>query len=100
MQEALGIIETRGFATAMEAADAAVKAANVKLGDWLRVGGGKVNVIIRGDVAAVKAAVDAGVSSASQIGEVVGQTVIPRPSDKLAPIFPIEITGSTTKRQK
>jgi ethanolamine utilization protein EutM len=90
MQQALGIIETLGFATAIEAADAAVKAANVKLGEWLRVGGGKVNIIIRGDVAAVKAAVDAGVASASQVGQVQGQTVIPRPSDKLLPKFPIE----------
>ncbi len=89
MQEALGVIETLGFATAMEAADAAVKAANVKLGDWLRVGGGKVNVIIRGDVAAVKSAVEASVAAASQIGQVQGQTVIPRPSDKLVPTFPI-----------
>ncbi|MBN2029283.1 BMC domain-containing protein [bacterium] len=89
MQEALGVIETLGFATAMEAADAAVKAANVKLGDWLRVGGGKVNVIIRGDVAAVKSAVEASVAAASQIGQVQGQTVIPRPSDKLVPAFPI-----------
>lgn len=95
MQDALGVIETRGFATAMEAADAAVKAANVKLADWLRVGGGKVNIIIRGDVAAVKAAVEAGVAAASQIGEVQGQTVIPRPSDKLVPTFPIEITETT-----
>lgn len=90
MQQALGIIETLGFATAIEAADAAVKAANVQLGEWLRVGGGKVNIIIRGDVAAVKAAVDAGVASASQVGQVQGQTVIPRPSDKLLPKFPIE----------
>lgn len=90
MQQALGIIETLGFATAIEAADASVKAANVQLGEWLRVGGGKVNIIIRGDVAAVKAAVDAGVASASQVGQVQGQTVIPRPSDKLIPKFPIE----------
>ena len=89
MQEALGVIETLGFATAMEAADAAVKAANVKLGDWLKVGGGKVNVIIRGDVAAVKSAVEASVAAASQVGQVQGQTVIPRPSDKLVPTFPI-----------
>ena len=90
MQQALGVIETLGFATAIEAADAAVKAANVQLGEWLKVGGGKVNIIIRGDVAAVKAAVDAGVASASQVGQVQGHTVIPRPSDKLLPKFPIE----------
>ena len=90
MQKALGVIETIGFATAMEAADAAVKAANVTIGEWLSVGGGRVNVILRGDVAAVKAAIDAGVSAASQIGQIVGQTVIPRPADKLVPTFPID----------
>jgi microcompartment protein CcmL/EutN len=95
MQEALGIIETLGFTTAMEAADASVKAANVKLGEWLRVGGGKVNIILRGDVAAVKASVDAGVASASQIGEVQGHTIIPRPSPKLSPKFPIEAKKKT-----
>lgn len=97
MQDALGIIETMGFATAMQAADAAVKAANIQLGEWLKVGSGKVNVIIRGDVAAVKAAVDAGVAAASRIGEVQGQTVIPRPSDKLVPTFPIEVKKAAKK---
>lgn len=87
MQKALGVIETRGLATAIEAADAAVKAANVKLGDYLVAGGGKVNIIVRGDVAAVKASVEAGVASASRIGKVLGQTVIPRPSDKLLPVY-------------
>jgi len=90
MQEALGVIETLGFATAMEAADAAVKAANITLGDWLKVGGGKVNVLIRGDVAAVKAAVESGVAAASQVGQVLGQVIIPRPADKLVPTFPID----------
>lgn len=90
MQLALGVIETRGLATAIEAADAAVKAANVTIGDYLKVGGGKVNILIRGDVAAVKSAVEAGVASASQIGEVQGQTVIPRPADKLVPVFPLD----------
>ncbi len=90
MQTALGIIETRGLATAIEAADAAVKAANVTIGEYVTVGGGKVNIIIRGDVAAVKSAIEAGVASASQIGEVQGQTVLPRPSEKLTPTFPIE----------
>ena len=91
MQEALGIIETLGFATAMEAADAAVKAANVRLAEYVKVGGGKVNIIMRGDVAAVKAAIEAGVAAASQIGQVQGQTVIPRPAEKLTPAFPIDI---------
>ena len=90
MQKALGVIETRGLATAIEAADAAVKSANVVVEDYLRVGGGKVNILLRGDVAAVKSAVEAGVASASQIGEVQGHTVIPRPSDKLIPTFPLQ----------
>jgi ethanolamine utilization protein EutM len=89
MEQSLGIIETLGFATAMEAADAAVKSANVKVGEWVTVGGGKVNVILRGDIAAVKAAVEAGVVAASQIGKVEGQVIIPRPSDALSPMFPI-----------
>lgn len=91
MEQSLGIIETLGFATAMEAADAAVKSANVKVGDWVTVGGGKVNVILRGDIAAVKAAVEAGVAAASQVGKVEGQAIIPRPSEKLTPLFPIKV---------
>ena len=90
MQAALGVIECRGLATAIEAADAAVKAANVTIGDYLLSGGGKVNILIRGDVAAVKSAVESGVASASKIGEVQAQTVIPRPSEKLIPVFPLE----------
>jgi ethanolamine utilization protein EutM len=90
MQEALGLIETLGFATAVQAADAAVKSANVKLCDLAKIGGGRMNVIMRGDVAAVKASVEAGVAAASAVGKVLGQTVIPRPSDKLSPVFPIE----------
>jgi len=90
MQEALGLIETLGYATAVQAADSAVKSANVKLCDLAKIGGGRMNVIVRGDVAAVKAAVEAGVAAASAVGKVLGQTVIPRPSDKLGPVFPIE----------
>ncbi|NOX64395.1 MAG: BMC domain-containing protein [Chlorobi bacterium] len=90
MYDALGVIETLGFTPAMQAADAAVKSANVTLGKWLKVGGGKVNVIIRGDVAAVKAAVDAGVQAASRIGNVEAQVIIPRPADKLSKKMPIE----------
>lgn len=89
MYDALGIIETLGFTPAMQAADAAVKAANVSLGKWLKVGGGKVNIIIRGDVAAVKAAVEAGVSAAEKVGKVEAQVVIPRPAPKLAEKMPI-----------
>ncbi len=79
MQEALGVIETLGFTTAMEAADASVKAANVNFGEWLKVGGGKVNVIFRGDIAAVKAAVEAGTEAAARVGEVVSSQVIASP---------------------
>jgi len=90
MQEALGIIETKGFATAVEAADAALKAANVRVAEYQKAGGGRVDIILRGDVAAVKAAVEAAVASASQIGKVEGQTVIPRPADKISPVFNLE----------
>ena len=90
MIDALGIIETIGFTAAMQAADAAVKSANVKLGQWIKVGGGRVSIVIRGDVAAVKAAVEAGVQAAGRIGSVECEIVIPRPSDKLIPKFPID----------
>ena len=96
MQDALGVIETLGLATAIEAADAAVKAANVQLGDYLIAGGGKASIIFRGDVAAVKASVEAGVASASKIGQVIAQTVIPRPSQKLNTVFK-EIQPKTKK---
>jgi microcompartment protein CcmL/EutN len=90
MVEALGIIETAGITPAMQAADSAVKSANVTLGKWIKIGGGRVAVIVRGDVAAVKAAVDAGVLAAKRVGVVESFTVIPRPSEKLLPKFPIE----------
>jgi len=93
MQEALGIIETLGLATAIQAADTAVKAANVRLGDWVLSGGGHVNIVVRGDVAAVKAAVEAAVAASSQIGEVRGQTVIPRPSESLPPPSRLRLPG-------
>lgn len=89
MYNALGIIETLGFTPAMQAADAAVKSANVKLGHWLKVGGGRVNIIIRGDVAAVKAAIEAGIVAAEKIGSVEAHVVIPRPAEKLSKKMPI-----------
>ena len=98
MYDALGIIETLGFTAAMQAADAAVKSANVSLGKWLKVGGGKVNIIIRGDVAAVKAAVEAGVQAASKIGTVEAHVVIPRPVDKLAKKMPINPLSAENKK--
>ena len=90
MMDALGIMETLGFTAAMQAADAAVKAANVKLGKWVRIGGGRVNIIVRGDVAAVKAAVEAGVQAASKVGKVQSEVIIPRPSERLLAKFPLD----------
>lgn len=77
--EALGLIETRGFVGAVEAADAMVKAANVSLVNYKRIGAGLVTVMIRGDVGAVKAATEAGASAAEKVGELVSIHVIPRP---------------------
>src|SRR5206468_1900251 len=81
---ALGLVETLGLAAGVEAADAMVKAANVTIVARQQVGGGLVAILIEGDVGAVKAAVDAGVASASQVGKVVSSHVIPRPHDDVA----------------
>ena len=77
--EALGMIETKGLVGAIEAADAMVKAANVILVGYEKIGSGLVTVMVRGDVGAVKASVDAGTAAASSIGQVVSTHVIPRP---------------------
>ena len=82
--QALGMVETRGLVALIEASDAMCKAANVELTGWDRVGAGMVTAFVRGDVAAVKAAVDAGAAAASKIGEVVSVHVIPRPHDDLS----------------
>ena len=86
--EALGMIETKGLIALIEASDAMLKAANVQLVGWEKVGSGLVTVFVVGDVAAVKAAVDAGASAASKIGEVVSVQVIPRPHEELAAVLP------------
>ena len=88
MQEALGMIETRGLVGAIEAADAMVKAANVHLIGKVHVGGGLVTVMVRGDVGAVKAAVEAGGAAAKRVGELVSVHVIPRPHDDVEMILP------------
>ena len=67
-----------------------MKAANVKLGKWIKVGGGRVNIILRGDVAAVKAAMEAGVQAASKVGKVQSEVIIPRPSERLLAKFPLD----------
>ena len=87
-QEALGMIETRGLVGSIEAADAMVKAANVHLIGKERVGGGLVTVMVRGDVGAVKAAVEAGGAAAKRVGELVSVHVIPRPHEEVEAILP------------
>ena len=87
--EALGMIETRGLVSMIEAADAMVKAANVVIVAWDKMDAGLVTVLVRGDVGSVKAATDAGASAARRVGELVGVHVIPRPADDLERIFPI-----------
>ena len=85
--EAIGLIETRGLVGSVEAADAMVKAANVTLVGQERIGGGLVTVIVKGDVGAVKAAVDAGAAAAKRVGEVVSVHIIPRPHSELDKIL-------------
>src|SRR5437870_3351744 len=86
--EALGMIETKGLTALIEASDAMVKAANVTLMGWQKIGSGLVTAFVVGDVAAVKAAVDAGAAAAGRIGEVVGVQVIPRPHDDVNSVLP------------
>jgi ethanolamine utilization protein EutM len=89
MAEALGMIETRGFAAMVEAADAMVKAAKVELVSYEKIGGGYVTAIVRGDVAAVKAACDAGQTAASRVGEIVSVHVIARPHTNIDLVLPL-----------
>ncbi|MCD6364735.1 MAG: ethanolamine utilization microcompartment protein EutM [Planctomycetes bacterium] len=86
--QAVGMVETRGMVALIEAADAMCKAANVELTGWDRVGGGLVTAFVRGDVAAVKAATDAGAAAAAKIGEVVSVHVIPRPHQDMEAALP------------
>ena len=86
--EALGMIETKGFVCMLEAVDTMLKAANVEMIGWDKVGSGLVTSFIVGDVGAVKAAIDAGAQAASKLGEVVSVEVIPRPHEELASVLP------------
>ena len=86
--QALGMVETRGLVAAIEAADAMVKAANVELIGTEKIGSGLVSVMVRGDVGAVKAAVEAGSATASRLGEVIATHVIPRPHNDVEKILP------------
>jgi ethanolamine utilization protein EutM len=87
--EALGLVETKGLVALIEASDAMLKAANVTLVGWQKIGSGLVTAMVLGDVAAVKAAVDAGANAAQRVGEVVGSHVIPRPHEDLATALPV-----------
>jgi ethanolamine utilization protein EutM len=89
MGEALGMIETRGMVALIEASDAMVKSANVTLVGWEKIGSGYVTIFCRGDVAAVKAATDAGASAARKVGELVAVHVIARPHSNLEDVFSI-----------
>src|SRR6059058_838894 len=87
--EALGMIETKGLVALIEASDAMLKAANVTLLGWQKIGSGLVTAMAVGDVAAVKAAIDAGSAAAGRVGEVVGVQVIPRPHEDLGSVLPL-----------
>jgi microcompartment protein CcmL/EutN len=89
MGEALGMIETRGLVALIEAADAMTKAAKVTIVGWEKIGSGYVTVLARGDVAAVRAATDAGAAAARRVGELIAVHVIPRPHQSLEDILPI-----------
>ncbi len=86
--EALGMIETKGFVALVEATDAMIKAANVEFLGWDKVGSALVSAFVTGDVAAVKAATDAGAAAAARVGEVISVQVIPRPHDDLGRVVP------------
>jgi len=88
-EEALGLIETRGFVAMVEASDAMVKAARVELVGYEKIGGGFVTAIVRGDVAAVKAATEAGQRAAERVGELVSVHVIPRPHVNIDLVLPL-----------
>lgn len=96
--DALGMIETRGLVAMIEAADAMVKAANVTLVGYEKVDAGLVTAIVRGEVGAVKAAVDAGAAAARKIGEVTSVHVIPRPHSEVEEGVPVVRTGETNRK--
>ena len=98
--QALGMIETKGVVAAIEAADAMVKAANVTLIGKEHIGAGLVDVMVRGDVGAVKAAVDAGAAAAERVGELVFVHVIPRPHDEVEEILPKITIWSNFRKYK
>jgi len=100
MAEALGIVETRSFAAVVEAADAMVKAAKVELVTYEKTGGGYCSVVVRGDVASVKASCDAGQVAANRVGEVVAVHIIPRPHANVDEVLPLGRAETAAKAKK
>ncbi|HKO34937.1 MAG TPA: BMC domain-containing protein [Pyrinomonadaceae bacterium] len=98
-RDALGLIECRGLVAMIEAADAAVKSANVTLVGWEKIDAGLVTAIVRGEVGAVKAAVDAGAAAGRKVGEVLSTHVIPRPHSNIDEAIPVLHTGETTRKK-
>lgn len=96
MRDALGMIETKGYVGSVEASDAMVKAADVRLVQTIAIGGGFITVLASGDVGSVKAAVDAGANAASKVGELVSSHILARPHEDLLKVF----LPSTTKSKK
>lgn len=99
MATALGMIETRGFVGMVEAADAMVKAAKVQLVGYEKIGGAYVTAIVRGDVAAVKAATDAGALAAEKVGELISVHVIPRPHENIDEVLPLGMKDNKGKQE-
>ena len=98
MQTAIGLIETKGLLSLVEATDAMVKAASVEIVKRVDIGGGLVTTVVSGDVAAVKAATDAGANAASRVGEVVSVQVVPRPHEDLPTVLPKLKFGTTARK--
>jgi len=98
--DALGLIETKGFVAMVEASDAMVKAAKVELVGYEKIGGGYTTAIVRGDVAAVKAATEAGAKAAEKVGELVSVHVIPRPHENIDLALPLGRMAALKKTQK
>ncbi len=99
MQEALGMVECMGLVAMIEAADAMVKTANVRLVGYEKVDAGLVTAIVRGEVGAVKAAVEAGAAAARRIGTVTAVHIIPRPHSEVSEGIPVIETGKTTRKK-
>ena len=87
MQDAIGLVETKGLVALVEATDAMAKAANVEIVTRVQIGGGYVTTVVRGDVGSVRAAVEAGASTATQVGELIASHIIPRPADGLVEAY-------------